>query len=211
MARIEDRERTADTGIDRIQDAFKAGRFVERLAEGVSSGELQAMRKALIERRLQRVVGRVGDRVLGEDAAEYRNSVSGAAGASQRIALRRRIAAKPDKSQAVRSSVVPAGITEMILGIRQVEIHWKRLVSCGNDEEYCRQNTGRSVPSPSTAFRSRQVCGISIVQVVGREQTMSLRSHVAHLQFQIPGQFALDRQVVLRGILTSHVRLKLTE
>ena len=39
---IEGRERAADTGIDRIQDAFKAGGLIEGLAERISSRELQA-------------------------------------------------------------------------------------------------------------------------------------------------------------------------
>src|SRR5229473_5063492 len=91
MPRIEHRERAADTGVDRIQDALKAGGLVEGLAEGVSSGELQAMRKAFIKGYLQRVVRRTGNRILGKDAAKDGDSVSGAASASQRIALGRRV------------------------------------------------------------------------------------------------------------------------
>src|ERR1700674_1068358 len=91
MPRIEFRERAADTRVDRIQDAFKAGGFIEGLAEGVSSSELQAMSKALIEGRLQRVVRRIGNRILGKDAAKHGNAVTRAAIAGQRIALGRRV------------------------------------------------------------------------------------------------------------------------
>src|SRR5260370_36815045 len=51
----------------------------------------------------------------------------------------------------------------------------------------------------------------TVVQILGGEETMSLRSYIAHLQFQVPSQFTFDCQVVLRRILTSHLRLKLTE
>src|SRR2546430_848247 len=84
-------ERSADTGVNRIQDALKAGCFVEGLAESIGSGELQAMRKAFIKGRLKRVVRRIGDRILGKDAAEDRDSISRAAIAGQRIALRGRV------------------------------------------------------------------------------------------------------------------------
>src|SRR5216683_8357905 len=91
MPRIEHRERAADTGVDRIQDALKAGGLVEGLAEGVGSGELQAVRKALIKGRLQRIVRRIGNRILGEDAAKDGDSITRATITSQRIALRGRV------------------------------------------------------------------------------------------------------------------------
>src|SRR5712664_4261739 len=65
------------------------------------------MREAFIKGRLQRVVCRIGNRILGEDAAKDRDSVSRAAGGNssgicaQRIAQRGRITTQPDKSYAV--------------------------------------------------------------------------------------------------------------
>src|ERR1700687_1177622 len=59
MACVEGGKRAAEGRIDRIQNSFKAGCLVEGLAEGVGSGELQAMRKAFVERSLERVVGGV--------------------------------------------------------------------------------------------------------------------------------------------------------
>ena len=91
MAGIEIRERTAATRIDRVQDTLKAGGLVDGLAEGVGSGELQAMRKAFIKGYLQRVVGRIRDRILRKDAAEYGNAIRGAAVSGERIALGRRV------------------------------------------------------------------------------------------------------------------------
>src|SRR5262249_26927477 len=44
-----------------------------------------------------------------------------------------------------------------------------------------------------------------------RQQTVALRSHIAHLQLQVSCQFAFDCQVVLRRILAPQVRLKLPE
>src|SRR6266496_1769259 len=40
---------------------------------------------------------------------------------------------------------------------------------------------------------------------------MALRSHITNLQLHIVRQLALNREVILRGILTPHVRLKLSE
>ena len=44
-----------------------------------------------------------------------------------------------------------------------------------------------------------------------RQQTMPLRSHVADFQLHVFGQFALNGQVVLRGILRAHMRLEIAE
>src|ERR1700756_3722480 len=52
VSRIEIREGPAATGINRVQDPLEAGSFIEGFAERVSSGELEAVRKALIERCL---------------------------------------------------------------------------------------------------------------------------------------------------------------
>src|ERR1700674_3033300 len=56
------------------------------------------MCKPFIEGCLQRVVRRVGDRILGKDAAKHGNAVTRAAIAGQWIALRGRVAAKPYQS-----------------------------------------------------------------------------------------------------------------
>src|SRR5258708_5856821 len=109
MPRIEHRERAAETGVDRIQDALKAGGLVEGFAEGVGGGELQAMRKAFIKGRLQRVVRRIGDRILGEDAAKDGDSVTRAASASQRIALRGRVPTQPDQTNSVWRHIAHQG------------------------------------------------------------------------------------------------------
>src|SRR2546430_16919486 len=50
------------------------------------------MAEAFVQRCLQRVVCRVGNRVLCEDAAEHRNAVYWASGSGQGVALGRRIA-----------------------------------------------------------------------------------------------------------------------
>src|SRR6202521_4538078 len=97
----------------------------------------------------------------------------------------------------------------MILGIRQVEIHWKR-GSCWNREGTVSEiRTARTVAEHGVQIQAS--LRIPEVEIVGCQQPMSLRSYIAHLQFQVPAQLTLDRQVVLRRILTPHFRLKLTE
>ena len=76
---VKGRQRATDTRINWIENSLKARRLIKRLAEGVRGGELQAMGKPLIERRLQRVIGRVGNRVLSKDTAEDWNKVRWAA------------------------------------------------------------------------------------------------------------------------------------
>ena len=52
---------------------------------------------------------------------------------------------------------------------------------------------------------------VSVVDVVRRQQPVALRSHITNLELHIVGQLVLDREVILSGILTAHVRLELSE
>ena len=52
---------------------------------------------------------------------------------------------------------------------------------------------------------------IPIIEVVRSEKAMSLRAHIPDLNFHVVREFALDREIVLRGILAAHVWLKLSE
>ena len=52
---------------------------------------------------------------------------------------------------------------------------------------------------------------IPIIQVVRTKKTMSLRTHIPDLYFHVVREFALDGEIVLRGILAAHVWLKLAE
>src|SRR6202166_4032291 len=49
------------------------------------------------------------------------------------------------------------------------------------------------------------------VNVVGCQQAMALRADVADFEFHVPRQLALDAEVVLRGILGTHVGLEVAE
>ena len=62
-------------GIERIHGLFKAGCPVERFTEGVCGLELQTVREAFLQARLERVVRGRCDRVLGKDIAEDWNAV----------------------------------------------------------------------------------------------------------------------------------------
>src|SRR5258708_18905469 len=90
-----------------------------------------------------------------------------------------------------------------------MEIYWER-GSCWNEEgTVSKIRAARTVAEHGVQIQAS--LRVSVVQVVGREQPMALRAHVAHLQLQVPAQLTLDRQIVLGRILTSHFRLKLAE
>ncbi len=103
---VEQRQRAAGFVIERIHRLFKAGRPVQGLAERVSRLQLQSVRETLLQACLERVVGRSGDRILGEDVAERRNAVHRAtrshSAAGHRIAIRRRIRTQAGQEDAVR-------------------------------------------------------------------------------------------------------------
>jgi len=52
---------------------------------------------------------------------------------------------------------------------------------------------------------------VGIVNVMGSQQTMSLRPNIANLEQQILHELALDSKVVLIRLLRTHVRLKFAE
>src|SRR2546430_9298155 len=156
------------------------------------------MSKAFIKGRLQRVVRRIGNRILGEDAAKDGDPVTRTASASQRIALRGRVTTQPDKCYVVGKSS-PSRDHRIILGIRQMEIHRKR-GSSRNDEGTVRK-IGAARTVAENGIQIQASLRISIVQIVGGEQPMTLRTHVAHLQLQVSAQLTLERQVILRRIL----------
>ena len=101
VARVEQRQRAAVAEIQRIQHVFKAGSVVDRLAESISGLELQPVREAFFGADLQRVVIRIGDGIFGEDAGENGHAIGRAAGAGQRIAVRRRILAQANQRDGV--------------------------------------------------------------------------------------------------------------
>src|SRR5258708_18859095 len=90
-----------------------------------------------------------------------------------------------------------------------MEIYWER-GSCWNQEGTV-SKIGAAGAVAEHGVQIQTSLRVSVVQVVGREQPMALRAHVAHLQLQVPTQLTLDRQIVLGRILTSHFRLKLAE
>src|SRR3981081_1490676 len=74
---VEQGEGTIAAVTDGLQDVFEARSVVYGLAEGVRHLELEAMAESSFQRRLQGVVVRVGDGVLGEDAGEHGDTVRG--------------------------------------------------------------------------------------------------------------------------------------
>ena len=90
-----------------------------------------------------------------------------------------------------------------------MEIHWKRGSWINREGTVGKILAARTVAEHGVQIQAS--LRISIVQIVGGEQPMTLRTHVAHLQLQVSAQLTLERQVILRRILTSHFRLKLAE
>src|ERR1700675_1227818 len=52
---------------------------------------------------------------------------------------------------------------------------------------------------------------VAIIDVACRQQTVSLRSHIAYREHRIPGQFTGDPEVILGGVLRSEFRLELAK
>ncbi len=173
-----------------IENSFKAGGFVDRFAEGISGGELQAVGKALLERNLQRVVSRIGNGVLGKDAAIYRNSIGRTAHASEGITLRRRIGAQADEIQSL-----PRPVDNRPIGHMELETSGD---SHGKGSVLVKLDAGaRAIKCVDVKTGLR----IRVVDIVRRQQAVPLRSNVANFQLHVPGQLPLDGEVVLCGIL----------
>src|SRR6266853_2983974 len=144
------------------------------------------MREAFIERCLQRVIGRVGNRVLSEDAAEHRNAVCRAAscGQRERITLRRGIPPKAYKRNVVRECGVRWNDTWPVWSVWNMQ----SVRTCDRS----RRNDELSISEVRTASsRSEHVVNvetslrIAVVVVVFRLEPVPLRPDVTNLELHI--------------------------
>jgi len=180
MPGVEGGERTANTWVNGVENAFEAGRFVERLAESVGGGELQAVRETLIKRRLQGVVGGVGDGVLGEDAAEDRNAVNRAANAGSGVAIRRRVTAEADQVNVSGSESIGRNYSRTVGAVRNME-------SVGASQGTLRNEKSAigGVRATGSVAKGRIYVQtglrISVVEVVGAQQAVALGSYIPDL------------------------------
>src|SRR5882762_5651206 len=144
------------------------------------------MGKAFIQGRLQGVVRRIGNRILGKDAAKDGDSVSRAAGGNssgicaQRIALGGRITTQPDKSYAVwcNSADISSSWNKCgaIWAVRKMQTLRRNYhiapVLCGRYEE---RGIRKILAARTVAEHGVQIQAglrVSVVQIVGREQPM---------------------------------------
>src|SRR5262249_4046565 len=155
-----------------------------------------------------------------ENTAEYGYSVRRAACARRRLAEGRRILPQADqgKGRAVGAAGHGRG-----RAVRQVEghaarNHTRRHVKLGVFSEGAartRRATGSSQYSIRIAVGEADEVqaglGIAVIQIMRHQQPMALRSYVTDLQNQVLGDLALDRQVVLLGILRPKVGQELAE
>src|SRR6202046_509425 len=70
IPRIVSREPVGGVEIEWVQSTFEAGSIVHGLAPGVGSLKLQALGEVFLQKDLQGVVVRTGDRVFGEDTGK---------------------------------------------------------------------------------------------------------------------------------------------
>src|ERR1700722_1825625 len=162
----------------------------------------------------------MGNGVLAEDTGENRCPLRRAASTSQGIAKRRRIGTDSNQSNRRARSCGAghdASRTRIHECARNIRSAWA--ASHIGQVEYSvrRKRKGiRAVFAEGTATLSKrgQIIarrGITGIQLVGGQQTMSLRADVGNLQENVARQFALDGQVVLIGILRAHICGKLAE
>src|SRR5271165_2525540 len=85
LTRIELGEAVAQTGVNGVELAFEARALVEGLGPRISHLELESPREMPLHHRLERVVVRVADGVLGKDAGEDGDAVVGATGPGERL------------------------------------------------------------------------------------------------------------------------------
>src|SRR5690349_17693536 len=90
-----------------------------------------------------------------------------------------------------------------------MEIHWKNGSSRNEEGAISKVLAARTVAKH--CFRIQAGLGVSVVKIVGCQKTMPREPYIAYFQFQISGRLTLDREVVRREILTSHLRLNLPE
>src|ERR1700747_1509332 len=83
---IEQRKRPIPFRIDRVDEVFKRGCIVQRLANGVRRGKLQSVRESLLQACLKRVIRRIGNRILRKNAGEDVDSIWRATCSRKRVA-----------------------------------------------------------------------------------------------------------------------------
>src|SRR5579864_6244825 len=83
LARVIQGKTAGGARVEGVEEVLKTRCLVDGLAEGVRGLQLKTIRKALLKVRLERVVGGVGNRVLGENVGEDWDLIRRAANATK--------------------------------------------------------------------------------------------------------------------------------
>src|SRR5260370_15233956 len=178
------------------------------------------MGKAFLHAHLERVVWRIGNRVLREYIAEHRDSIGWTPVSGNRIAVRGGKRANTYKIQSLsverhstwgwdrkkRDGIGWIRGNSWIQGNRKLVVLQKlpagTLATEGEDVVRVMVRKGNDVQAG---------LGIGKIDVVGGQQTMGLRSYVTNLKKQILREFVLNCEIVLVRVLAAHVRLEFAE
>src|ERR1019366_8428750 len=205
MARVKQGRGTRLSRVDRIHGVFETGSVVEGSAPGVGGQKLQAVRETLVHQSLERVVGRVGDRHLSEDAAEHGNPVRRTTGARGGFAERRCVLAK--SNQRNRIGIWTGHGRDRSVG--QMHGDARRNGTGGNGIGIVR--------SEWTARQSRDLIQVETglwgaeILVQDGQEPVSLRTNVSKLPERVSGQLALHGDVIMDGVLIAQRAREIAE